>query len=391
MKALVAFDKFKDALTAQTVCDIAAKALSQVQPNWKIVTAPLADGGDGFCETLTNLANGEAHTVNVSGPLGQETNATYGIVDAANISNAAKAMLRISGAPQALAIIELAQSSGIALVPNSQRSPWSTSTYGLGQVIQHAVKNGANAILVGLGGSSSNDLGLAALQSLGFTFTTHSGGLMNEPPVPNRWSQIASITKPEKSFPVPVYIACDVENPLVGPNGAAAIFGPQKGLHPEDFESLDSQSKAIANLLCEACNRSPNILDTKGTGAAGGTAFGLMVGLGGKIISGAELVFAWSNLDEELATADIVLTGEGRFDNSSLQGKGPGSLALRATAAGKSTHVFAGSIGDFETSLPHDIFLTAISPNATSIDVAIANTEVNLRTAIQTTFRSYQR
>ncbi len=365
---------------------ITSDALASVHPDWNIVTAPLADGGDGFCETLVHLANGTFQNVDVSGPLGHPTRATYGLVDVSNICGAAQERLSLPSGAKTLAIVELAQSSGIALVPLAQRSPWTTSTFGLGQVIRHAAENGANAILVGLGGSSSNDLGLGVLQAVGFTFKDAMDKPIESRPTPENWRHIASIAEPSTAMPIPVLIACDVETPLLGPNGAAAIFGKQKGLLPEDLAALEAQSHTMADKLCEACGHNAGTSNTSGSGAAGGTAFGLMVGLGGRILPGAALVFAWANLDEALAQADTVLTGEGRFDNSSLQGKGPGALAVQASQAGKAVYVFAGSLGTFENGACSNLSLAAISPEGMPIEEALANTETNLRNTIQAAF-----
>ncbi len=385
--ALIAFDKFKDALTAHQACKAAAEALTLAQPSWKIETSPLADGGDGFCDTLTRLCHGEFQDCLVSGPLGQETTARYGLVNTAKISPAAAKRLCLPGQTSTLAIVEFAQSSGIALVPQDLRSPWTTSSYGLGQTIAHAQTNGADAILVGLGGSATNDLALGALQAIGYRFLDANDEPIETTVAPSKWDEIKSIQAPDAACRLPIRIACDVENPLLGDLGATAVFGPQKGLLPTDFEKLEAEMQRLATLLCQATDSELQSMNTPGSGAAGGAAFGLMLGLGGKLVQGAELVFDWSDLHAKLDAADIVITGEGRFDASSLQGKGPGSLATLCLAREKEVLILAGSLGE----LPSPELTSrarAISPESMPLAQALAETEKNIRASIAEEFQS---
>lgn len=379
--ALIAFDKFKDALTAHQACQAAADALAQAQPGWNVSTSPLADGGDGFCDTLTRCCEGEFKRCLVSGPLGQQTQAKYGLVDTAQISPLAVKRLELPTSLRKLAIIEFAQSSGIALVPQTKRSPWTTTSFGLGQTIAHAQANGAEAILVGLGGSATNDLALGALQALGYRFFDDESKLFENAVTPDNWQKIKRIQAPETLVPLPVRIACDVENPLLGKNGATAIFGPQKGLRASDYQRLESEMNRLAELLCIATENATGSMDTPGSGAAGGAAFGLMLGLNGKLVQGAELVFDWSDLHSKLAQADIVITGEGRFDASSLQGKGPGSLAVLCLAQKKELLILAGSLGEIPT--PElKARAKAITPKGIPLTQALAETEKNIQATL---------
>lgn len=383
--ALIAFDKFKDALTALEACHVAAEALREAQPNWEIATSPLADGGDGFCDTLTRLCDGIFCETEVHGPVGEPAIARYGIVETSKISPSAAERLNLPAGTKTLAIVEFAQSSGIALVPPEKRSPWDTTSYGLGESLKHAIGSKADAVLIGLGGSATNDLALGALQAFGFSFLDADGASITEPLTPQIWSKVVRVTAPESAFPFPVRIACDVVNPLLGSNGATAIFGPQKGLKSTDFSRLESEMQRLANLLCDATSTSIQSMDTPGAGAAGGAAFGLMLGLGGELTPGAELVFDWSSLDEKWQKADLVITGEGRFDASSLQGKGPGSLATLSIEGGKELLILAGSLGD----LPRadlGTFAQAISPKHLPLPEALAATADNIRAAIKRNF-----
>ncbi|WP_191618925.1 glycerate kinase family protein [Pelagicoccus enzymogenes] len=383
--ALIAFDKFKDALTAHQACQAAAEALAASQPSWNIDISPLADGGDGFCDTLTRISQGRFLECQVTGPLGSETTARYGLVQTAKISAAARDRLALPADVETLAIVEFAQSSGIALVTQEQRSPWTTTSYGLGQTIAHAQSRGADAILIGLGGSATNDLALGALQALGYQFFAGQSQRLETLATPQHWRRVTEIRSPKEKLQLPIRIACDVENPLLGKNGATAVFGPQKGLQPEDFEALEGEMKRLATLLCQASAAEASLMDVPGSGAAGGAAFGLMLGLGGKLVQGAELVFDWSNLRAKLERADLVITGEGRFDASSLQGKGPGSLASLCLGQNKELLVLAGSLGELGDPILSSK-AKAISPPELPLPEALARTDRNIRATIEREF-----
>ena len=386
MNALIAFDKYKDALTAKEVCLVAQQALQTARPEWSVQIAPLADGGDGFCETLTLLAGGSFHSTAVTGPDGEETEARYGLVSVRRLTTAAQSLLALPDHCETLAIVELAQSSGLAKTPLGKRSPWTTTTYGMGETIRHAIEAGADAMLVGLGGSATHDLALGALQALDFRFRTADGGQLEEWPSPRTWAKISAIEAPPADHSIPIRIACDVDHTLVGPQGAAAVFGPQKGLASVDRDRLDSLTSRMAIMLCHACNSGIQLMNTPGAGAAGGAAFGLMAALGATPLPGASLVFAWTDLPAKLEKADVVLTGEGRFDASSLKGKGPGSLALRALSESKAVYVFAGSLGPLPSDFAQEVHLVEITPANTPLADALRDTARYLQTAIETRF-----
>ncbi len=384
MRVLVAFDKFKDALTARETCEIASNSIRDCQPAWEIETAPLADGGDGFCDTLTGCLEGEFHAIPVTGPLNQKIDAQFGIVSANRLQKSAIELLGWKSDPRKIAVIELAESSGISLTPLENRSPWHTTTAGLGELIQSAVDHGADGAVVGLGGSATHDLALGALWKLGFQFLDKHGIPTDKPPTPENWSAIDRIEARSTALPrdFELRLACDVENPLLGSKGAAAIFGPQKGLTPERHVELESGTRRLAKMLCDTCAIPHSVMSEPGSGAAGGAAFGLSVGLKARIVPGYELVKNWIGLNAKFEKADIIITGEGRFDASSLQGKGPGALALESIANGKQLCVFAGSLGEFKrTDFPTES-THAISPAEISLEEAIKSTGANLHKAI---------
>jgi glycerate kinase len=386
MRALLAFDKFKDALTAPHACAITAETLRALQPSWTLDSCPLADGGEGFCAILTRAAGGTLETFTVTGPRGAPTSASIGFVPVANIPSAARTLLGLSDAQlqrdARVALIEMAAASGLALLAPDQRDPWHTSSVGTGELIRHAATRGACAILLGVGGSATSDLGLGALAALGLTFHTAAGAPLPSP-LPAHGSQISQVTGRVPADLPPLRIACDVANPLLGPNGAAAVYGPQKGLRPADLARLDNESARLALLLCHHCGQPDTLMDVPGAGAAGGIAFGLMTAARARLIPGFDLVSTWLDVEARLAAADLVITGEGRFDASSLSGKGPGALATRALALGKRVHVFAGAVT--AEAVP-GLALHAITPPGVPLAEALRTAPAFLAAAVARTF-----
>jgi len=384
MRVLVAFDKFKDALSAYEACETAARALRERHPDWQLELCPLSDGGDGF-ESVLGEAISEPHTpVQVTGPRGSHVEAGFTLVPESRIPAAARAMLTLAtgktGDVSRLAIIELATASGLSLLSPGQRDPWQATSLGTGQLIRAAMERGANAILLGAGGSATHDLGLGALSALGLEFHDATGAKIR-PPLPANWARIVKIEGTVPTTLPPIFIACDVNNPLLGPQGAATTFAPQKGLHADELFSLEDASERIAQLLCTYCHQPLTLPGTPGAGAAGGIAFGLVCAARAQLLPGFDLVSSWLGLAEKIATADLVLTGEGRFDASSHGGKGPGALAARAIAAGKAVHVFAGHVTASVN--PDRLKIHEITPTDVPLDLALRDAATFLSRAIQ--------
>lgn len=380
MRVLVAFDKFKDAIRADEAGAAATAALLARHPEWTIDAAPLTDGGDGFVAVLAGSIHAPLTTARVIGPRGEPVEATWALVPGEAIPAAARA--RLGHAVARVAVIEMAAASGLALVPNAERDPWRTTSLGTGELMRRAVALGADALLLGVGGSATHDLGLGALHALGFKFLTAEGTDLGSTP-PHTWSRLARIEGAiPPGFP-PVFIACDVDNPLLGPRGAATVFAPQKGLAAADRDEMEHLSSAVAHSLVRHCGRPASLIGTPGGGAAGGIAFGLMAALGARLLPGFDFVSDWLDLDRRIAEADVVITGEGRFDESSLGGKGPGAIAARALAAGKPVHVFAGQVTAAERPGLH---LHAISPPGLPLPQALRETRARLATAVGSTF-----
>lgn len=369
MHALVAFDKFKDALSADAACEVAISALRAKHPDWTFDSCPLTDGGESFAEIMTGAAGGRMEHHEVRGPLGESVRAGIGYVRAKRLAATVGSRLALGGS-ETVAVIGMAAASGLELVPPPRRNPWLTSTRGTGELIALAHRAGAEVILLGVGGSATNDLGLGALSALGWSF--------DHDPIPANWAALRRL-EGRTQLP-PVFIACDVANPLLGPLGATATFGPQKGLALADVSRLESEFARMAAWLCDAAGRPRNLVESPGSGAAGGIAFGLMVAAGARLTPGFDLVADWLGLEQRIAAADLVITGEGRFDATSLAGKGPGSLVRTARSLGKPAHVFAGSLG-----LPEDEFHHAITPTGLPLAEALPRCQELLTVSLDRT------
>lgn len=381
-RVLIAFDKFKDSLTAEEACAITSETLHATHPDWSLDPSPLADGGEGFASILTRATGGELRTVRVTGPRGAPISATFGLVRARQLPIGVASSLGLNAPDRTLAILDMASASGLALLPPVQRDAWHTSSRGTGELIATAVDAGAEAILLGVGGSATSDLGLGALGALGLRALDEEGEPCTDL-TPAHWTRTVRFDGQLRTVP-PLFIACDVTNPLVGPQGAAAVYGPQKGLQPADITRFDAAADRIGDLLCAHFNAPLTRKHEPGAGAAGGVAFGLRIAVGAELRPGLDLVAQWLQLDARIRAADIVITGEGRFDESSLQGKGPGALATRAIALGKRVYVFAGQVT--ATDLPAGVTAHAISAPTLPLTEAFKQAPALLATTVRAVF-----
>jgi glycerate kinase len=391
-RVLIAFDKLKDALSAEEACAIAVRALSRSHPHWHLDVAPLSDGGEGFCRITTEALHGTLQQVDVHGPRlarGQlpRVRAPLGLVDVANVPPRAIARLALPEGTRRLALIDMAAANGLGLVPAPERDVWQSSTRGTGELLLAAEQLGADAIVLGIGGSATSDLGLGALTALGLRCEDRAGKPL-EPLVPALWTRLARVHGSVRALPA-LRIACDVDNPLFGSRGAASVYGPQKGLASADLPRFDAEARRVAMLVCDALGVAPSLLDVPGAGAAGGLGFGLMAA-GAALVPGFALVSALLDLDARLARADWVITGEGRYDSSSLAGKGPHALALAAAARARRCTVFAGSIA-LEATVSSGPELIAISPPGLPLELALARAAHHLEQAIERAAAGVQR
>lgn len=367
MKILAAFDKFKHSMSADHACDAAlAGALEALGEPLTLTRAPLTDGGEGFCPILTNAADGYLEYHSVCGPLGEEVDAPLGWVELERLPESARKFLGQKNGK--LAIIEMASTAGLEQVPPEYRHPNHCTTRGVGNLIRIAVAEEASAILIGIGGSATSDLGLGALEALGLKFCA-SGQI-----TPAQWPELETISGQIELDVPPIYIACDVDNPLLGNRGAAAVYGPQKGLAADEIEAFDDASAKIAAKLCDFFNKPSSAMKTPGSGAAGGIGFGLNIACGAAYVPGFELVTAWLDLTAKIQEVDLVLTGEGRFDNSSLSGKGPYSLLAAAYSSDTSAILLAGKAEEDTAELVRERFpgtaVYSITPEGTPLKEA---------------------
>jgi glycerate kinase len=327
MKIVVAPNSFKGSLSATQAARAIARGVHDVFPDAEVVEIPIADGGDGTVEALVTARGGSYRWVNVDGPLGDPVLASFGLIDAGRT-----------------AVVELASASGFELISAARRDPRKTSTYGFGQLLEAARLEGASSVIAGIGGSATNDGGAGMAQALGYRLLDRDGLDIPRGGIALLRLERIDGTRLHPGWrSIKVMVACDVTNPLTGPNGASHIYGPQKGADPVTVLQLD---RALAH-LAGAFEREFHIkvADIPGAGAAGGAGAGLMAFLDARLTPGAALVIDTSGFDGALKGADLVITGEGRVDGQTAYGKAPGEVAKRAKAARIPVLLMAGSKG----------------------------------------------
>ncbi|MCJ8203916.1 glycerate kinase [Pseudomonas sp. RGM2987] len=333
MKIIIAPDSFKDSLSAQGVADAIARGLAQVWPDARLIKCPMADGGEGTVESVLAACNGQWRRNRVQGPLGVAVEARWGWLSESRT-----------------AIIEMAEASGLQLVPPGQRDACISSTYGTGELIRAALDEGAGRVILAIGGSATNDGGAGAMQALGVVLLDE-----HENPLPPGGLALARLSRIDLSAldrrlaQVSFEIAADVDNPLCGPHGASAVFGPQKGASAEQVQQLDQALGHFAERCAQALNK--DVRDEPGSGAAGGLGFAAKAFLGAQFRTGVDVVAQLTGLAEAINGADLVITGEGRFDAQTLRGKTPFGVARIARERGVPVVVIAGTLGEGYTAL----------------------------------------
>ncbi|MBS6507161.1 MAG: glycerate kinase [Paraclostridium bifermentans] len=324
MKIVISIDSLKGSLTSIEAANAIKKGILSVDNKSDVVIMPLADGGEGTVEALVQGMNGEEKVISVTGPINEKVNATYGILKETNT-----------------AIIEMAQASGLPLVPEELRNPLNTTTYGVGEIIKEAIEKGCRNFIVGIGGSATNDCGVGMLQALGFEFYDENDNLVKlGGKVLNQIKRIKTDNKLKELDECNFKIACDVNNPLYGENGAAYIYGPQKGATEEIVKELDKGLKNFAEVVKKDLGK--DIAHIEGAGAAGGLGFGFLGFLNSKLESGIKIILDEIKLEEVVKDADIVITGEGRLDNQTAMGKAPIGVAKLAKKHGAKVIAIAG-------------------------------------------------
>ena len=328
MKIVIAPDSFKDSLSAEKVADAIAAGLAEVLPHAHLVKCPMADGGEGTVEAIVAAGNGQLRRNQVQGPLGGPVEAHWGWLPDSHT-----------------AIIEMAEASGLQLVAPAQRDACISSTYGTGELIRAALDAGARRVILAIGGSATNDAGAGALQALGLgLFDDQGNSLARGGLALARVVRIDLTGLDPRLTEVRFEIAADVNNPLCGEHGASAIFGPQKGASAEQVRLLDQALGHFADHCAQVLPK--DVRDEPGSGAAGGLGFAAKAFFGAQFRPGVEVVAELVGLAEAVKDADLVITGEGRFDAQTLRGKTPFGVARIAQANGVPVVVLAGTLGE---------------------------------------------
>lgn len=326
MKALVAIDSLKGSLSSMEAGNAIAEGIYRADAEAKVEVRPLADGGEGTVDALVQGMNGSLRKVRVTGPLGDKVDAAYGIIEEAK-----------------MAVIEMSAAAGITLVPDEKKNPLFTTTYGVGEMIRDAIEKGCRKFVVGIGGSATNDGGIGMLQALGYDFLNSKGNA-----VPYGAKGLEDLAEIRKEHVLPELaqcefkVACDVTNPLCGPLGASAVYGPQKGATPEMVREMDQWLADYAKLAANCSERAD--AEHPGTGAAGGLGFAFLTFTNAVLESGIKIVLEETKLEQYIQDADIVITGEGRLDGQTAMGKAPVGVAKLAGKYKIPVLAFAGSV-----------------------------------------------
>lgn len=327
MKIVIAPDSYKGSLTAAEVAEAMAAGVRRVWPDAEVALVPMADGGEGTVQALVDATGGRLITATVRGPLGDPVEATFGMMGDGET-----------------AVIEMAQASGLPLVPRDRRNPLVTTTYGTGELILRALDEGARRLIIGIGGSATNDGGAGMAQALGARLLDSDGRDL-EPGggALERLARIDVTGLDPRLRAVEVTVACDVDNPLTGPRGASAVFGPQKGATPEMVARLDAALHRWAEVIRRDLGR--DVEAVPGAGAAGGLGAGLMAFLDAELRRGVEIVVEATGLERHLPGADLCLTGEGNTDFQTVRGKTPMGVAAAARRHGVPVICLSGGLG----------------------------------------------
>lgn len=331
MKIIIAPQSFKGSLTAKEATKIISDCARNIFPESDLIGIPIADGGDGTLETIIDATNGKIMNSQVKGPDNSVVQASWGLFN--------------SEKNEKTGIIEMARASGLAMIDPKNLDPFNSSSFGTGELILDAVKNGAKKIILGIGGSATNDCGIGVAKAVGIRFLDSKN---NE--VGNNVSNFSNIKKinldkfNSQLNDIKFEVACDVTNKLCGKEGASYIYGPQKGASAEDVKILDNNLLHIGNLIEK--DLGVNVLDIKGGGAAGGLGAGMVAFFGAKLRPGVDIIFDTLSVEEKIKDADLIITGEGQFDISSTYNKAPAAIAKLGKKYNIPTIGISGSFGE---------------------------------------------
>lgn len=373
-KILVAPDSFKGSLTALEACEAMTTGIRRALPDAEIVEIPMADGGEGTVQSLVDATDGKVIEAEVVGPLGDPVTAKYGLLGNGKT-----------------AVIEMAEASGLGYVTEKTKNPMVATTYGTGQLILACLDQGIQEIIIGLGGSATNDGGAGMAQALGYQLIDKAGNVIGYGGGALADLATIKVDQVDKRLKATHFIiASDVNNPLVGPEGASAVFGPQKGADEEMVASLDQNLQAFADIIQEDLGKS--IADTPGAGAAGGLGGGFLAFTQAEMNKGIEIVLAYTKLQEAAVGCDLCLTGEGGIDFQTKFGKTPYGVAqaFKSVNPDKKVIALAGHVGkgidELYTEGIEAVF--GIAPGAASLDDLIANAKDNLASTTENIIRA---
>jgi len=347
MRVLIAPDKFKGSLEAAEVCNAIEQGIKEYRPDIEVIKFPLADGGDGTANILTQQQGGSFIQKEVNNPLFIPVHASFGI-----------------SADKKTAFIEVAEASGLKLLKSSERNCMLTSSYGTGELMQKALDFNVQKIVLGIGGSATNDAGMGIANALGYIFyNAHSERLA---PIGANLSEVHRIDTTnihDGLAHLKLTIACDVQNTFFGENGAAYVYAPQKGANPRQVELLDKGLRHFSKILKKHFHK--DISQLPGSGAAGGIGGGLAAMMRARLVSGIDLLLETANFNAELERSDIVITGEGKIDKQTLEGKVIQGVTSRAIKLGKPTYAICGKL-DATTDMVKQMKLKNVFPIAKS-------------------------
>lgn len=338
-RIVIAPDSFKESMTAKQAAEEIAKGFRSVfHEPVELELIPMADGGEGTVQSLADALDGHIYKKMVTDPLGEPVEACYAI----------------SG-DQSTAIIEMAEASGLELVPQEQRNPLITTTYGTGELIKDALDHGVEKVILGLGGSATNDGGAGVIEALGGVFYSQGCQRISRGGLELKHLNDIDLTNLDPRLDdVEIVVACDVDHPLLGPNGASAVFGPQKGANDQMVAELDDALRNYHEVIVKVTGR--NVKDILGAGAAGGLGAGLLAFLNTTLKSGIDIVLHETNFYERAAGADLVITGEGKIDAQTIYGKTPIGVAKAAKRMGANVIAICGTLGEgYEEVYDHGI------------------------------------
>ena len=373
MKFVLAPDSFKESLTAKEVVDAMEVGIKKIFKDAECVKVPMADGGEGTVQSLVDATDGKIYEVVVTGPLGNKVNAKYGIL----------------GDGQT-AVIEMAEASGIHYVKKEDRNPLITTTFGTGELIKSALDKGVKKIIIGIGGSATNDGGAGMLQALGAKLLDK-----DNKEIPFGGGGLSELVKinlddfDKRIKEVEIEVACDVSNTLTGKEGASAVFGPQKGATEEIIKILDENLHHYADIVNKTIGK--DMENQKGSGAAGGLGFALLAFCDGKLNRGIDIVIKYADLSEKMKGASYVITGEGSIDSQTKFGKTPFGVSQVAKQYDIPVIGIAGNVGEGIDEL-YDLgfdSILSIMPGVMTLDKALSNAKENIENTLEKAMQTY--